>query len=134
MLGHASMHTIAKLISKDLVLGMPKLNINLDHVCRTCQLEKQTRGSFKSKNVVSTTRTLELLHMDLLGPTRTISLEGKKYALVIVDDFFRYTWVLFLATKDETFKTFKRYYKRITNLKDQSIIFIHSDHGSKFKN
>ena len=99
-LGHPSMHTMTKLISKDLVNGMPKLNINFDHVCRTCQQEKQTRGSFKSKNIVSTTRTLELLHMDLLGPTRTISLGGKKYALVIVDNFSRYTWILFLASKD----------------------------------
>ena len=81
-LGHASIHTIAKLISKDLVKGMPKLNINLDHVCGICQLGKQIRESFKSKNIVSTTRTLELLHMDLLGPTRTTSLGGKKYALV----------------------------------------------------
>ena len=72
--------------------------------------------------------------MDLLGLTRTTSLGGKKYALVIVDDFSRYTQVLFLATKDETFKTFKRHYKRITNLKGQSVIFIHSDHGSEFEN
>ena len=72
--------------------------------------------------------------MDLLGPTRTTSLGGKKYALVIVDDFSRYTWVLFLAIKDETFKTFKRHYKRITNLKGQSVIFIRSDHGSEFEN
>ena len=103
------MHTLAKLISKDLVNGMPKLNINFDHVCGTCQQGKQTRGSFKSKNIVSTTRSLELLHIDLLEPTRTISLGGKKYALVIVDDFFRYIWILFLVTKDETFKAFKRH-------------------------
>ena len=128
------MHTIVKLISKDLVLGMPKLNINLDHVCGTCQLEKQTRQSFKSKNIVSTTRTLELLHMALLGPTRTISLGGRKYALVIVDDFSRFTWILFLSSKDETFKTFKKFYKRITNLKGQSGISIRSDHGTEFEN
>ena len=35
-LGHASMHTLAKLISTNLVNGMPKLNINFDHVCGTC--------------------------------------------------------------------------------------------------
>ena len=72
--------------------------------------------------------------MDLLGPTRTTSLGGKRYALVIVDDFSRYTWVLFLATKDETFKVFKTFYKRITNLKDQTIVSIRSDHGSEFEN
>ena len=93
------MHTIAKLISIDLVIGLPKFNINFDHVYGACQLGKQTRRSFKSKNIVSTTRTFELLHMDLLGPTRTTSLRGMKCALVIVDNFLRYTWVLFLATK-----------------------------------
>ena len=113
---------------------MPKLHINFDHVCGTCQQEKQTRGSFKSKNVVSTTKTLELLHMDLLGPTRTTSLGGRNYALVIVDDFSRFTWVLFLTSKDETFKIFKKFYKRTTNLKGQSVISIRSDHGTKFKN
>ena len=55
--------------------------------------------------------------MDLFGPTRTTSLGGKRYALVIVDDYSRYTWVLFLSSKDETFKTFKKFYKRIINLK-----------------
>ena len=117
-LGHASMHTISKLISRDLVIGMPNIDTRIDHVCGTCQQGKQTKGSFKPKNIVTTSRTLELLHMDLLGPTRTTNLGGKRYGLVIVDDFSRYTWVLFLATKDETFKSFKTLYKRITNLKD----------------
>ena len=133
-LGHASMHTISKLISRDLVIGMPNIDTRIDHVCGTCQQGKQTKGSFKSKNVVSTSRTLELLHMDLLGPTRTTSLGGKRYGLVIVDDFSRYTWVLFLATKVETFKSFKMFYKRITNLKDQTVVSIRSDHGSEFEN
>ena len=72
--------------------------------------------------------------MNLLGPTRTTSLGGKKYALMIVDDFSRYTWVLFLASKDETFKICKKFYKRITNLKGQLVISIHSDQGTEFEN
>ena len=70
-LGHASMHTLSKLVSKDLVNGLPKLIFEYDHICDACQSGKQTRESFKSKNVVSTSRPLELLHMDfldLLGP------------------------------------------------------------------
>ena len=55
--------------------------------------------------------------MDLFGPTRTVSLGGMKYALVIVDDFLRFTWVLFIAHKDEIFKVFKKFYKRVTNMK-----------------
>ena len=107
-LGHASMHTIAKLISKNLVRGLPHFKVDLDYVCDACQLGKQTRGSFKSKNIISTTRPFELLHMDLFGPTRTTSLGGMKYGLVIVDDFSRFTWVLFIAHKDETFDVFQK--------------------------
>ena len=95
------MHTISKLISRDLVVGMPNINTRIDHVCGTCQRGKQTKGSFKSKNVVTTSRTLELLHMDLLGPTRTTSLGGKRYALVIIDDFSRYGYIYLLKEKAE---------------------------------
>ena len=111
-LGHASLHTISKLITKDLVKGLPNLKIEFDHICDACQLGKQTRGSFKSKNIVSTSRPFELLHMDLFGPTRTTSLGGKKYGLVIVDDFSRFTWVLFLVHKDEAFDAFSNSIKR----------------------
>ena len=113
---------------------MSKFKIDFDYGCQACQLEKQTRESFKSKNIISTSRTLELLYMDLFRPTRTVSLGGMKYALMIVDNFFRFTWVLFIAHKDETFKVFKKFYKRVTNLKNLSIISIHSDHGMKFEN
>ena len=109
------MHTIAKLIFKNLVRGMPKFKVDFDHVCDACQIGKQTRGKFKSKNLISTSRPLELLHMDLFGPTRTTSLGGMKYALVIVDDFSRFTWILFIAHKDETFKVFQKFHKKISN-------------------
>ena len=92
------------------------------------------RKSFKSKNIVSTSRPLELLHLDLFGPTRITSLGGSKYRLVVVDDFSRFTWVSFLAHKDETFSSFIKLLKRITNEKNTTIFSIRSDHGSKFQN
>jgi len=67
----------------------------LNRMCEACQKGKQTKVSFKPKNVVSTERPLEMLHMDLFGPSRIMSLGGNLYALVIVDDFSRYTWTLF---------------------------------------
>ena len=76
-LAHISMHSLSKLIKKELVLGLSKLNFEKDRICNACQLGKQTRVSFKSKNTVSTSRPLELLYMDLFGPTRTTSLGGK---------------------------------------------------------
>ena len=64
--------------------------------------------------MIATSRCLELLHIDLLGPTRIESLGGKRYIMVIVDDFSRYTWVEFLREKSEAcekFELFARDYK-----------------------
>jgi len=85
-----------KLISKDFAVGLPKLKFEKDHICETCQMGKKIKHSFKLKNVVFTSKPLELLHMDLFGPSRTMSLGGNYYALVVVDDFSRFTWTLFL--------------------------------------
>ena len=71
--------------------------------------------------------------MDLFGPTRISSLGGKKYGLVIVDDFSRFTWVMFLAHKDETFSEFIRFHKRVSNEKGVSIVSLRSDHGTEFE-
>ena len=105
-LGHASMDLMSKLVKKNLVKGLLKVNYERNRLCDACQLGKQTKNTFKPKNIVSTTRPLELLHMDLFGPTRTTSLGGKRYGLMIVDDYSRFTWVMFLAHKDETFSLF----------------------------
>ncbi|KAK2981534.1 hypothetical protein RJ640_024847 [Escallonia rubra] len=104
-LGHVHMDLIKKLLSKDLVRGLPNLRFIKDRVCDACQYGKQSKTSFQAKNVVSTSRPLQLLHLDLFGPTRNASLGGKFYAFVIVDDFSRYTWILFLSRKDEAFET-----------------------------
>ena len=133
-LGYACSHLISKLIKKNLVNELPNLNLESNHVYKACQLGKHTRTSFKSKYIVSTTRPLELLHMDLFGSTRTTSLGGKKYGLVIVDDYSRYTWVSFVAHKNETFSTFLTLFKRLTNEKNTTINSIRTDHGSEFDN
>jgi hypothetical protein len=84
------------------------LSLKKDKLCDVCQKGKQVKVSFKSKNVISTSRPLQLLHMDLFGPSRTMSLGGSYYALVIVDDFSRFTWTIFLSHKNEAFSVFKR--------------------------
>jgi len=103
-------------------------------VCEACQKGKQSKVSFKSKNVVSTEKPLKMLHMDLFGPSRTMSLGGNLYALVIVDDFSRYTWTLFLAAKNDTFHAFKRLAKMFENEKSSKIVSIRSNHGGEFQN
>ncbi len=77
------MDTISKLVKRDSVIGLPKLKFEKNKICEACQYGKQSRSSFKSINCVSTSRPLELLHMDLFGPTRTTSLGGNKMVLLL---------------------------------------------------
>ena len=78
------------------------------------------KNSFKTKNVVSSLKPLELLHMDLFGPSRTTSLGGNYYALVIVDDFSRFTWTLFLESKSDAFSSFEKLARRLQNTKNNA--------------
>ncbi|RDX87996.1 hypothetical protein CR513_30475, partial [Mucuna pruriens] len=105
-LGHVSLKLIYKLKKHNLVRGLPSLVYKANLLCDVCQKGKQVKGSFKSKNFVSNSRPLELLHINLFGLTRTASLGGKHYGLVIVNDYSRWTWVIFLAHKDKSFKIF----------------------------
>ena len=133
-LGHASMNVISKLSRKDLVVGLPKIKFDNDKLCDACVQGKHRRASFKSINIVSTTRVLQLIHIDLFGPTRTLSLGGKQYGFVIVDDYSRFTWVLFLHSKDEALEKFITFCKIIQNEKGYSISSVRSDHGKEFEN
>ena len=72
--------------------------------------------------------------MDLFGPSRTRSFGGNVYALVIIDDFSRYTWTFFLVHKSDAFKAFKKYAKQTQNEKSITIASIRSDHGGEFQN
>jgi len=85
-LGHASLSLLNKLASKELVVRLPSIKYNDDKVCDACAKGKQVRTTFKPKKYVSTSRSLELLHVDLSGPMRITSRGGKKYVFVMVDD------------------------------------------------
>ncbi|GKC14182.1 retrovirus-related pol polyprotein from transposon TNT 1-94 [Tanacetum coccineum] len=77
---------------------------------------------------------LHLLHMDLCGPIRVKSINEKRYVLVIVDDYSRYTWVHFLRSKYETPEEIKTFLKKITVLLQAPIIIVKTDNDTKFKN
>nr|GEU57172.1 hypothetical protein [Tanacetum cinerariifolium] len=101
-LSHLNFDYINLLSKKDIMVGLPKLKYVKDQLCSSCELSKAKISSFKSKAVPSLKGRLNLLHMDLCGPMRVASINGKKYILVIVDDYSRYTWTLFVRSKDET--------------------------------
>ncbi|GJT90422.1 retrovirus-related pol polyprotein from transposon TNT 1-94 [Tanacetum coccineum] len=101
--------TINDLTRLDLVDGLPKFMYEKEHLYSTCKRGKSKKASHPPKLVPSDHSKLELLHMDLCGPMRVASINGKKYILVIVDDYSRYTWVYFLYSKDETPETIKKF-------------------------
>nr|GFC17518.1 integrase, catalytic region, zinc finger, CCHC-type, peptidase aspartic, catalytic [Tanacetum cinerariifolium] len=95
---------------------------------------KSKRASHPPKPVPNSRQRLHLLHMDLCGPMRIASINGKRYILVIVDDYSRYTWVHFLRSKDEAPAVIITFLKRITVLLQSPVIIIRTDNGTKFKN
>ncbi|GJX27462.1 retrovirus-related pol polyprotein from transposon TNT 1-94 [Tanacetum coccineum] len=133
-LSHLNFGTINQLTSKYLFDGLLKFKYVKDHLCSTCEQGKSKKASFPSQLVPRTESKLELIHMDLCGPMRVESINGKKYILVIVDDYSRYTWVYFLHTKDEASDTIINFNNQVQrNLKAQ-IMKIRTDNGTKFKN
>ncbi|GJV75002.1 retrovirus-related pol polyprotein from transposon TNT 1-94 [Tanacetum coccineum] len=127
------MRLIQSLASKELVRNLPKLKFD-QHFCDACKMGKQAHASHKVKNIVSTTRCLELLHMDLFGPSAVRSYGGNRYTLVIVDDYSRYTWTRFLKDKTEAFDQFEILSRKIQNQLGCSIVSIRTDHGREFDN
>jgi transposase InsO family protein len=133
-LAHVGMKNLHKLLKGEHVLGLTNVTFEKDRPCAACQAGKQVESSHHIKNVMTTSRPLELLHMDLFGPVAYLSLGGSKYGLVIVDDFSRFTWVFFLQDKTKTQGTLKRFLRRAQNEFELKVKKIRSDNGSEFKN
>ncbi|GJV35822.1 putative ribonuclease H-like domain-containing protein [Tanacetum coccineum] len=133
-LGHVNFKNLNKLVKGNLVRGLPSKIFQNDHTCVACQKGKQHKASCKAKAVSSISQTLQLLHMDLFGPTSVRSLNHKTYCLVITDDFSRFSWVFFLRTKDETSAILKDFIRQIENQLNQKVKTIRSDNGTEFKN
>ncbi|GJT96385.1 retrovirus-related pol polyprotein from transposon TNT 1-94 [Tanacetum coccineum] len=122
------------LSNKDVVIGLPKLKYVKDKQCSSCEVSKAKRSSFRIKAVPSLKVWLNLLHMDLCGLMRVASINRKKYILVIIDDYSRYTWTLFLRSKDETPKDLKDFLTMIQQNLQAPIISVQTDRGTKFLN
>ncbi|GJV37621.1 retrovirus-related pol polyprotein from transposon TNT 1-94 [Tanacetum coccineum] len=132
-LSHLNFGTINQLMSKDLVDGLPKFKYDKDQLCSACEQGKSKTDSFPPKLVPGTESKLELLNMDLCGPMKIESINGKKYILVIIDDYSRYTLVYF-RTKDEAPNMIFNFINQVQrNLKAQ-ILKIQTDNGTEFKN
>nr|GEW93709.1 hypothetical protein [Tanacetum cinerariifolium] len=115
-------------------LSLPKFKYHKEHLCPSCEQGKSKRASHPPKPVPNSRQMLHLLHMDLCGPMRIASINGKRYVLVIVDDYSRYTWVHFIRSKDKAPKVIKTFLKRITILLQSPVIITRIDNDIEFKN
>ncbi|GJY01991.1 putative ribonuclease H-like domain-containing protein, partial [Tanacetum coccineum] len=132
--GHINFKNMNRLVRGNIVRGLPSKIFENDHSCIDCQKGKQHKASCKAKLVNSISKPLHMLHMDLFGPTNVKSLMKKSYCLVVTDDFSRFSWVFFLATKDETCGILKTFITEIENQLDYKVKVIRSDNGTEFKN
>ncbi|GKD27844.1 retrovirus-related pol polyprotein from transposon TNT 1-94 [Tanacetum coccineum] len=117
-----------------LVRGLPKLKFEIDHLCSTCAMGKSKKKLHKPKSKDTNQEKLYLLHMDLCGPMRVVSVNGKKYILVIVDDYSRFTWVKCLRSKDEAPYFIIKFLKMIQVRLKVLVRRIRTDNGTEFVN
>ncbi|KAJ9561670.1 hypothetical protein OSB04_006830 [Centaurea solstitialis] len=133
-LSHLNFKTLNQLCINNLVIGLPDFRYTKVSICSACEKGKQTRASFKSKQISSISSPLQLLHMDLFGPVNVQSIAGKKYTLVIVDEYSRYTWVFFLRSKSDAPEEIILFVRKMERLNNLTVRSIRSDHGTEFKN
>ncbi|GJU74041.1 retrovirus-related pol polyprotein from transposon TNT 1-94 [Tanacetum coccineum] len=133
-LSYLNFDTINLLLKYDIMTGLPKLKFVKDHLCSSCELGKAKRKSFHTKTTPSSKRRLQLLHMDLCGPMRVESFNGKKYVLVIVDGYSQYNWTHFLRSKDETPEVLINFLKLVQRGLHAQVRIVRTDKGTEFLN
>jgi hypothetical protein len=95
-LAHVGMKNLHKLLKGEHILGLTNVRFEKDMICSACQAGKQVSVHHPHKNIMMTDRPLELLHMNLFGLIAYISIGESKYYLIIVDDYYRFTWLFSL--------------------------------------
>nr|GEY40537.1 retrovirus-related Pol polyprotein from transposon TNT 1-94 [Tanacetum cinerariifolium] len=114
--------------------GLPKLKFEKDHLCSACAMGKSKKKPHKPKSKDTNQEKLYLMHIDLCGPTRVASVNGKKYILVIVDDYSRFIWVKCLRSKDEPPNFIIKFLKMIQVRLKTPARRIRTDNGTELLN
>ncbi|GKC64191.1 retrovirus-related pol polyprotein from transposon TNT 1-94 [Tanacetum coccineum] len=133
-LSHLNFGAINHLARHGLVRGLPKLKFEKDHLCSACAMDKSKKKPYTPKSEDTNQEKLYLLHMDVCGPMRVASINGKKYILVIVDDYSRFIWVKFLRSKDEAPDFIIKFLKMIQVRLKVIVRRIRTDNGTEFVN
>nr|GEW05256.1 hypothetical protein [Tanacetum cinerariifolium] len=133
-LSHLIFGAINHLARHDLVRGLPKIKYEKDYPCSACAIGKIKKKPHKHKSENTNQEKLYLLHMDLCGPIRVASVNEKKYILVIVDDYSRFTWVKCLRSKDEALDFIIKFLKMIQVQLKVPVQSIRIDNETEFVN
>nr|GEU95349.1 putative ribonuclease H-like domain-containing protein [Tanacetum cinerariifolium] len=133
-LSHLNFGTLNKLAKDGLARGIPRLKFQKDHMCSACALGKSKKSSHQPKAEDTNQEKQHLLHMDFCGEIRVASINGKRYILVIVDDYSRFTWVRFLRSKDEAPKANIKCIKNIQVYLNATVHNVRTNNGTKFVN
>nr|GEV29327.1 hypothetical protein [Tanacetum cinerariifolium] len=133
-LSHLNFGAINHLSKQGLVRGLSKLKFKKDHLYSACAMGKSKKKSHKPKFEDTNQEKLYLLHMDLYGPMRVESVNEKKYILVIVDDYSRFTWVKCLRSKDKALNFIIKFLKMNQVRLKVPVRRIRTDNGSEFVN
>ncbi|KAJ9553562.1 hypothetical protein OSB04_017607 [Centaurea solstitialis] len=133
-LSHLNYATINQLAKAGLVNGLPSLKFTKEQLCSACEMGKIKKSSHKLKVEHNTSKPLQLLHMNLCGPIRVQSINGRKYVPVIVDDFSRYTWVNFLRSKDGASEIIISFIRSVQVRLQLPVQVIRTNNSTEFKN
>ncbi|KAJ9544052.1 hypothetical protein OSB04_023759 [Centaurea solstitialis] len=131
---HQNFKDMNKLGSRGLVSGLPETHLSKDTLCSACELGKMKRSSHPPKLETNCRSPLYMIHMDLCGPMRIESLARKKYMLVLVDEFSRFTWLEFLRAKSDAADRIIAFIKRIQVSLNLKVKKLRSDNGTEFRN
>ncbi|GKC30319.1 integrase, catalytic region, zinc finger, CCHC-type containing protein [Tanacetum coccineum] len=133
-LSHLNFGVINHLARNSLVRGLPKLKFEKDHLCSACAMGKSKKKPHKPKSEDTNQEKLYLLHMGLCVPMRVASVNGKKYILVIVDEYSQFTWVKCIRSKDEAPNFIIKFLKMIQVRLKVPVRRIRTDNGTEFVN
>ena len=130
-MGHINFDNLVKIRKKEVVREILEITKPANAMCKHCQYGKQTKVEFKTKEY-STTKELELMHIDLCGPMRTEGLKGEKYFMLLVDDYTIMTWVYSLKKKSEALEHLIIFKEMVENKTELKIKTLRSDNGDEF--
>jgi transposase InsO family protein len=116
---------------REVVTGVPQINIEYQDVCRGCALGKFAKASFPSSDSRSA-GILDLVHTNVCGPITRKSLSGCEYYLTFIDDYSRKTWIYFLKAQSEVFARFQEFKALVENQSGKGIKVLRSDNGGEY--